>query len=137
MRMSLDLNGEQPLYQQIRDQIVLAIATGALGDGDSLPPIRELAAEFGIHFHTVNKAYDLLRQEGFIRLSRKAGGVVHTQSSDADVAAWEQRLRLVLAEAVAKGVPPDRIQAAFQAVLNEFGWSSVVPCKAEDGAQEG
>ncbi len=120
MRMELDLGGEQPLYQQIRDQVVLAIAAGTLREGDNLPPIRELAAEFGIHFHTVNKAYDLLRQEGFIRLSRKSGAVVHTSRSEADTEAWQHKLRLVLAEAVAKGIARAQVDAAYRAVLAEF-----------------
>ncbi len=76
MILNADLAREIPIYQQLRDQIVEAIAEGALAEGSTLPATRTLAADFGVNFHTVNKAYDLLRQEGLIRLNRKTGAVV-------------------------------------------------------------
>ena len=99
-----------PIYQQLRDRVVEAIATGELRAGDSLPATRTLAADFGINFHTVNKAYELLRQEGLIRLNRKTGAVViATAADDAFRADWIARARTLLAEAVAKGVPTDEV----------------------------
>src|SRR5204862_5475172 len=71
MILNVDLTSEVPIYQQLRDRIVEAIADGVLTEGSSLPATRALAADFGINFHTVNKAYDLLRQQGLIRLNRK------------------------------------------------------------------
>ncbi len=53
-----------------------------LVEGSSLPATRTLAADFGINFHTVNKAYDLLRQQGLIRLNRKTGAVVTSTVAD-------------------------------------------------------
>ena len=61
MLLSLDVSGPVPLYQQIRDRIVEAIATGEQPQGSALPSIRQLAVDLGINFHTVNKAYDMLR----------------------------------------------------------------------------
>jgi len=52
------------------------LPNGTLTEGSTLPATRALAADFGINFHTVNKAYDLLRQQGLIRLNRKTGAVV-------------------------------------------------------------
>ena len=122
MILNVDLAGETPIYQQIRDQIVEAIAHGVLTEGSSLPPTRALATDFGINFHTVNKAYDLLRQEGLIRLNRKTGAVVtaaasgHLLSPD-----WTARARTLLAEAVARGVPAGEVLAACRTVLDSFG----------------
>ena len=76
MLLSLEVDGAVSLYQQLRDRVVEAIASGALRSGDSLPATRQLAADLGINMHTVNKAYDLLRQEGLIRLGRRTGAVV-------------------------------------------------------------
>src|SRR3984893_15648263 len=76
MILNVDLASEVPIYQQLRDRIVEAIAEGVLTAGSTLPATRALAADFGINFHTVNRAYDLLRQQGLIRLNRKTGAVV-------------------------------------------------------------
>src|SRR5664280_396986 len=103
MILNIDLASELPIYQQIRDQVVEAIADGTLTDGSPLPATRALAADFGINFHTVNKAYDLLRQQGLIRLNRKTGAVVMTTVADPSFhAQWTPRARTLLAEALAK-----------------------------------
>ena len=120
--LNVDLAAEVPIYQQIRDQIVEAIAHGALTEGSTLPPIRALAADFGINFHTVNKAYDLLRQEGLISLSRKTGAVVTASASDQLLPSdWTARARTLLAEAVARGVPAGQVLQTCQALLDSFG----------------
>ena len=76
MLLSVEPDGPVPIYQQIRDRIVEAIADGRLPAGSALPSTRQLAVDLGVNFHTVNKAYDLLRQEGLLRLGRKSGAVV-------------------------------------------------------------
>jgi GntR family transcriptional regulator len=120
--ISLDLSGDVPIYQQLRDRIVEGIAAGTLADGESLPSTRQLAADFGINFHTVNKAYDLLRQQGFVRLNRKSGAVVGPAAADdAFAAGWSGRARTLLAEAVAKGLPADEVLATCRALLAGFG----------------
>ncbi|MDA8065862.1 MAG: GntR family transcriptional regulator [Thermaerobacter sp.] len=119
MRLTIDLTEEKPLYQQIRDQIVEGIAVGLLAEGTPLPPTRRLAADFGINFHTVNKAYELLRREGLVRLHRKRGAVVHVSAPDAAAwADWEARLRILLAEARARGATAEEIQERCRRILN-------------------
>jgi DNA-binding transcriptional regulator YhcF (GntR family) len=119
--LNVDLAADVPLYQQIRDQIVEAIAHGALTEGSPLPPTRTLAADFGINFHTVNKAYDLLRQEGLIRLSRGTGAVVTAAATDQLLASdWTARARTLLAEAVARGMPADEVLQACRTLLDSF-----------------
>jgi GntR family transcriptional regulator len=122
MILNLDLTSEVPIYQQLRDQIVEAIADGVLTEGSSLPATRALAADFGINFHTVNKAYDLLRQEGLIRLNRKTGAVVTATAADSAFRAeWTARVRTLLAEAVAKGSPTNEVLTTCRSVLDSFG----------------
>jgi GntR family transcriptional regulator len=119
--LNVDLSSEVPIYQQLRDRIVEAIAEGVLTQGSSLPATRALAADFGINFHTVNKAYDLLRQQGLIRLNRKTGAVVTAPAADAPTCAeWTAKLRTLLAEAVAKGLPPEEILNTCRSVLDSF-----------------
>jgi DNA-binding transcriptional regulator YhcF (GntR family) len=125
MLLALEPDGEVPLYQQLRDRIVEAIADGTLRTGDSLPATRQLAADLGINMHTVNKAYDLLRQEGLVRLGRRTGAVVSRDPASGPAAPgvaedWEIRARTLLAEALAKGIPPPDVVRLCQSVLAGF-----------------
>lgn len=118
MLLQIEVESEKPIYVQIYDQIVEGIAAGQLPPGSSLPSIRQLAADFGINLHTVNKAYDLLERKGFILLRRKTGAVIQvtpTLSTD-----WEERQRAILAEAFAKNVPQEEILRRCQNILEEF-----------------
>jgi GntR family transcriptional regulator len=124
--LTLDLDSEVPIYQQIRDRIVEAIADGVLVEGSALPSTRQLGADLGINFHTVNKAYDLLRAQGIIRINRKSGAVVRRdlrsgppEPGYADE--WQQRLRTLLAEALVLGLDTDDVVRRANAVLSSFG----------------
>jgi DNA-binding transcriptional regulator YhcF (GntR family) len=119
--LSVDLSSEVPIYQQLRDRIVEGMASGALVEGSALPSTRQLAADFGINFHTVNKAYDLLRQQGLVRLNRKTGAVVGPVAADPTYRAdWTARARTLLAEAVARGLAADEVIALCRDVLAGF-----------------
>ena len=79
MLMHLDFESDIPIYQQIRNQIVLGIAEGNLAAGEKLPTIRALSEECGINMMTVSKAYQLLKQEGYIHTDRRSGATVRQQ----------------------------------------------------------
>ncbi len=118
----LELTNDTPLYQQIRDQIVIAMAGGRLPDGTPLPTTRQLALDFGINFHTVNKAYDVLRREGFVSLKRQQGTFVQ-RAPESDVNKykdWQARLRTLLAEAIARGQPADEVLEVCRVTLDTF-----------------
>lgn len=122
MILNVDLSSEVPIYQQLRDRIVEAIADGVLTEGSSLPATRALASDFGINFHTVNKAYELLRQQGLIRLNRKTGAVVTAAVADSPFRdEWAARARTLLAEALARGLPADEVLQTCRSVLDSFG----------------
>lgn len=76
MLMHLDFGSDIPIYIQIRNQIVLGIAEGKLAAGEKLPTVRALSEECGINMMTVSKAYQLLKQEGYIQTDRRAGAIV-------------------------------------------------------------
>lgn len=81
MMLSVDLMSNEPIYQQIRQRIVHAVAEGELVPGDSLPSVRSLASDLGVNMHTVNKAYALLRDEGYVVMRRRSGAVVADRAS--------------------------------------------------------
>ena len=76
MVIKIDFESEEAIYVQLKNQIILGIATDRIREGDSLPSVRQLADNIGINMHTVNKAYSVLRQEGFIKLDRRKGAVI-------------------------------------------------------------
>ena len=76
MVIKIDFNSDEAIYIQLRNQIIMGIATSQLAVGDSLPSVRQLADYVGINMHTVNKAYSVLRQEGYIKLDRRKGAVI-------------------------------------------------------------
>ena len=82
MLLKFDFGSNVPIYMQLRNQVVIAIADGKLAPGEQLPTIRALAEESGINMMTVSKAYQLLKQEGYITTDRRSGAVVtpHTES---------------------------------------------------------
>ena len=63
MIIEIDFNSDEALYLQLRNQIIMGIATSQFHEGDSLPSVRQLADLIGINMHTVNKAYTVLKQE--------------------------------------------------------------------------
>ena len=76
MVIEIDFNSSEAIYTQLMNQIILGIATSRLQEGDTLPSVRQLAETIGINMHTVNKAYSLLRQEGFVTIDRRKGAVI-------------------------------------------------------------
>ena len=127
MLLSVEPDGPVPIYQQIRDRIVEAIAGGGQPAGYGLPSTRQLAVDLGVNFHTVNKSYDLLRREGLLRLNRKSGAVVQRDAASGPPGpGWEQdwadRLRTLLAEAAAQGMPADEIIASSRAAIAAFAF---------------
>jgi len=104
MLLHLDFTIEIPIYQQIRNEIVRAIAAGTLPSGSLLPPIRTLAENLGINMMTVSKAYSLLKQEGYIQTDRRAGTRVCAHPHAALPPELRQRLELAVSEAKVTGV---------------------------------
>lgn len=106
-----------PIYLQLRNQIVTGISDGRLRPGEALPTVRALAAEIGINAMTVNKSYQMLRQEGFIEIDRRHGARVREKNADApqlSQVALEQ-LKALASEAKARGME----KAAFLALCDQ------------------
>jgi len=68
-----DWNDSQPIYRQIRDRVVAMILEGALGEGDPLPSVRNVAAESRVNPLTVLKAYQALADDGLVEKRRGLG----------------------------------------------------------------
>lgn len=101
MDIYIDFNSEEAFYVQLCNQIILAIATDRIREGDTLPSVRQLADEIGINMHTVNKAYSILKQEGFLKLDRRRGAII---SIDVDKLRVLSQMKKELSVVVARGI---------------------------------
>ncbi|MCO7175037.1 GntR family transcriptional regulator [Sporolactobacillus kofuensis] len=108
MLLTIDLSSDQPIYMQIRNGIVTGIASGQLQDGDALPSVRTLGAEIGVNLHTVNKAYKLLQNEGFIEIQRSRGTFIKAGNAAKSAADFLQtsgdQLRAIVSEAITRRI---------------------------------
>ena len=122
MVIKIDFQSDEALYTQLMNQIIMGIATSRLQEGDPLPSVRQLADTVGINMHTVNKAYSLLRQEGFVSIDRRKGTVI---CLDVDkIRAMEelkQNLRVALARGCCSNVTREEVHSLIDEILDEYG----------------
>lgn len=121
MLIQIDFESEEAIYIQLRNQIILGIATSMLREGDSLPSVRQLAGEIGINMHTVNKAYAVLREEGFLSIDQRKGAVV---ALDADKLRARQELqrelRVLLAKSICKHITCEEVHELVNEIYREY-----------------
>ena len=77
MQIEVDFASDKAIYTQLYEGILLSIAKGELKVGDALPAVRALAEEIGINLHTVNKAYGLLKDDGYVTMDRRKGTIIN------------------------------------------------------------
>ena len=121
MYISIDFNSDEALYLQLRNQIILAIVKAELQEGENLPSVRDMAETVGINMHTVNKAYAMLRQEGYLQQERRHGAVVAVDV-DQVKATMElaDTLNLVLAQAICKNVSRSDVHELVDQIYNQY-----------------
>ena len=108
MIIEIDFNSDEAIYVQLCNQIILGIATSQFREGEQLPSVRQLAETIGINMHTVNKAYSLLRQEGYVKIDRRRGAMVDIEyDQKADLEDLSEELNLLVAKARCKGISKD------------------------------
>ena len=118
MLLRLDFSSDIPIYQQIRNQVVTAIASGRLSPGEKLPTIRALAEEAGINMMTASKAYQLLKSEGYITTGRRDGATVRLPASGAGPETVEG-LRLRICELRLAGMGKEKILELCGKIFDE------------------
>lgn len=121
MVIEIDFQSDEALYTQLMNQIIMGIATSRLQEGDPLPSVRQLADTIGINMHTVNKAYSLLRQEGFVSIDRRKGAVI---CLDVDklraMEELKQNLRVALARGYCNNVTREEVHSLIDEILDEY-----------------
>lgn len=103
--IDIDFNSTEAIYVQLCNQIIQGIAQEKIVEGEALPSVRQLAEVIGINMHTVNKAYGVLRQEGFIKLDRRRGAIICVDMDKyRSIQELRQNLNLILPRAMCKNV---------------------------------
>ena len=122
MFIEIDFNSDQAIYMQLRDQIIMGIATSRFQEGDMLPSVRQLADSIGINMHTVNKAYTVLKQEGYVKVDRRRGVMV---AVDIDrmraIEEIREDLMVTLAKASCKNISGEEVHALIDEIYEEYG----------------
>jgi DNA-binding transcriptional regulator YhcF (GntR family) len=123
MFIKIDTKLETPIYLQLINQIVENIANGSLKPGDELPSTRSLAADIGINMHTVNKAYNILKQKGLL-IIYKRGGIVAIRdqniNKEENISLIENLLRPIIAEGICHGLTSLHLQSIVNEIYNDI-----------------
>ena len=115
MILEIDFNSDEAIYIQLCNQIIMGIATSVIHEGDSLPSVRQLADTVGVNMHTVNKAYNVLKREGYISLDKRRGAVIAL-----DVDKLEQLLRIVLARGCCKNISRSEVHELVDEIFDDY-----------------
>lgn len=122
MLIEIDFNSEEALYIQLRNRIIMGIASNELQEGDVLPSVRQLAETIGINMHTVNKAYMVLKQEGFVKVDRRRGAVIAIDAARLEnVEEMRRELQVILAKASCRNISRQEVHALIDEIYEGYG----------------
>ncbi|WP_026511181.1 MULTISPECIES: GntR family transcriptional regulator [unclassified Butyrivibrio] len=122
MVIEIDFNSDEALYVQLCNQIIMGIATSQFREGEQLPSVRQLAEMIGINMHTVNKAYSILQQEGFVKIDRRRGAIIAIDLNKLEALdEAHDMLSVVLARAMCKGVTKNEIHELVDNIYSDYG----------------
>ena len=122
MVIEIDFNSDEAIYVQLMNQIILGIATSRLQEGDPLPSVRQLADTIGINMHTVNKAYSLLRQEGFVTIDLRRGDIIAVYENKIKaMEEMKENLIVALAKGCCRNVSREEVHGLIDEIYDEYG----------------
>jgi GntR family transcriptional regulator len=124
-RIRIDLSSSVPAYRQIVDGLRTLFVEGRLEPGAQLPSVRRLAMELGVHFNTVGEAYRQLAFEGWLDVRHGSGAMVLDRrepdpAPPERLAEFRERLRNLVSQMRAGGVPATRISAELRAAMENL-----------------
>ncbi|RDW17451.1 GntR family transcriptional regulator [Oceanobacillus chungangensis] len=124
MFLNINLESSEPIYIQLQHQIIEGIAKGRISPGDPLPSVRSLASDIGINLHTVNKVYQLLKQDGYILIHRQKGVVINPEGPPKADEEYKQSLRAnirpLIAASICRGIEEEEFLQICKELFNEF-----------------
>lgn len=107
MIIKIALDSDIPIYEQLKRQLIIGIAKGEFKPGEELPSVRQLGGDLGINLHTVNKTYNILKDEGYLTINRRMGTLVKDllpEATEAYLEILEEELRFLIADGKNRGI---------------------------------
>lgn len=124
MIIELDFESEVPIYEQLKTELIVGIASGKLALGERLPSVRQMASDIGINLHTVNKAYKQLQDEGYLLIHRQKGVVVNPvgppEMTEKDIKQLESLLRPIIADMICRQKNQADLKAITENIFNDL-----------------
>ena len=121
MIIEADFNSDEAIYIQLCNQIIMGIATSAIHEGDSLPSVRRLADTIGVNMHTVNKAYSVLKREGYISLDKRRGAVISLDIDKLEeLQVMKRQLQIVLARGCCKNISRQEVHELVDEIFDDY-----------------
>lgn len=123
MILKIDFDSEIPIYLQIKNQVIEGIAKGQLEDGEELPSVRGLAEDIGVNMHTVNKAYSILKDEGYLKIDRRRGAFIALDLKISQEKFKEEiryNLSYYMAECYNRGIDKELIKKEIDEIFRQF-----------------
>ena len=121
MILEIDFNSDEAIYIQLCNQIIMGIATSVIHEGDSLPSGRQLADTVGVNMHTVNKAYNVLKREGYISLDKRRGAVIALDVDKLEqLEEMRRQLRIVLARGCCKNISRSEVHELVDEIFDDY-----------------
>ena len=121
MIIEVDFNSDEAIYIQLCNQIIMGIATSVIHEGDSLPSVRRLADTIGVNIHTVNKAYSVLKREGYISLDKRRGAVISLDIDKLEeLQVMKRQLQIVLARGCCKNISRQEVHELVDEIFDDY-----------------
>ena len=121
MILEIDFNSDEAIYIQLCNQIIMGIAPSVIHEGDSLPSVRQLADTVGVNMHTVNKAYNVLKREGYISLDKRRGAVIALDVDKLEqLEEMRRQLRIVLARGCCKNISRSEVHELVDEIFDDY-----------------
>ena len=121
MIIEVDFNSDEAIYIQLCNQIIMGIATSVIHEGDSLPSVRRLADTIGVNMHTVNKAYSVLKREGYISLDKRRGAVISLDIDKLEeLQVMKRQLQIVLARGCCKNISRQEVHELVDEIFDYY-----------------
>ncbi|MDU4890389.1 MAG: GntR family transcriptional regulator [Clostridium sp.] len=123
MILRIDFDSEIPIYLQIKNQVIEGIAKGKIEDGEELPSVRGLAEDIGVNMHTVNKAYSLLKDDGYLKIDRRRGAFISLDLKLSEEKFQEEldyNLSYYMAECYNRGIDKELLKEKIDIIFKQF-----------------
>jgi len=121
--IKLNLQSSTPVYLQLRNEIIKGIASKEINPGEKLPTVRDMAKQVGLNPMTVNKTYQILKEEGIVRTEGRNGVTVREDivANELFLSKLNNEVELIVTESIVRGFSIEKIIEMINNTTKEYG----------------